>query len=317
MMDDWVTAARTRAKVERNLEGMCDTLVGAGHAIQKEKNEVSQQLVYLGILIDSNRMMVSFEPAQCKGMAAQLRSYLVRIRNLRGLDGGTIRSVSGSLNWYAEVLQSGRVHVRSWWLYSIHRERINQAIRAKLIRDTQWWIGILEEWSRGGATGLEYPIFSAGELVGDSGRVYFVQSDASGDDGFGYLYGSMGDQQPRFYSQEWGGDYVFQSSHNGELQALRCFLSKSEINNKVLIWVSDSLSAVWSLNKGRCHADISMVTLEDILCECDEKRLQILGIWVPRELNEFADYLSHLSHSMDRSAVSGWVGAGGSLRFEE
>ena len=98
MMDDWMTAARTRVKVESNLEGMCDTLVGAGHTIQKEKNEVSQRMVYLGILIDSNRMMVSFELAQCKGMAAQLKSYLVRIRNLRGLDGGTIRSVSGSLN---------------------------------------------------------------------------------------------------------------------------------------------------------------------------------------------------------------------------
>ena len=98
MMDDWMTAARTRAKVVNNMEGMCDTLVSAGHTIQKEKNEVSQRLVYLGILIDSNRMTVSFEPTQCKGMAAQLRSYLVRIRNLRGLDGGAIRSVSGSLN---------------------------------------------------------------------------------------------------------------------------------------------------------------------------------------------------------------------------
>jgi hypothetical protein len=119
MMDDWMTAVRTRPKVERNLKEMCDKLVGAGHTIQKEKNEVSQRMVYLGILIDSNRMTVSVEAVQCKGMAAQLRSYLVKIKNFRGLDGGTMRSVSGSPNWYAEVLQSGRVHARSWWLYCI------------------------------------------------------------------------------------------------------------------------------------------------------------------------------------------------------
>jgi hypothetical protein len=317
MMDDWMTAARTRAKVVDNIEGLCETLVSAGQTIQKEKNEVSQRMVYLGILIDSNRMMVSFEPTQCKGMAAQLRSYLVKIRNLRGLDGGTIRSVSGSLNWYAEVLQSGRVHIRSWWIYSIHRERINSSIRAKLVRDTQWWINVLEEWSRGGVSGLEYPIFSASELMEDGDRVYVVQSDASGDDGLGYLHGPMGEEKPQFYSQAWSGDYCFQSSHNGELQALRCFLARSSITNKVLVWISDSLSAVWSLNKGRCHADISMVTLEDILYECDERRLQILGIWVLRELNEFADYLSHLSSSMGRSTVGGNVEADGSLRFEE
>ena len=75
-------------------------------------------------------------------------------------------------------------------------------------------------------------------------------------------------------------------------------MARSDITNKILIWISDSLLALWSLNKGRCHADISTVTLEDILYESDVRRLQILGIWLPRELNEFANYLSHLPFLM-------------------
>ena len=115
----------------------------------------------------------------------------------------------------------------------------------------------------------------------------------------------MGEEKPQFYSQPWSGDYCFQSSHNGELQALRCFLARSNITNKVLIWISDSLSAVWSVNKGRCYADISMATLECILQVCDDKHLQILAVWIPRESNELADYLSHLSTQMLRSRVTG------------
>jgi hypothetical protein len=130
-----------------------------------EKNEVGQRIVYLGILIDSKKTTVSFEPVQARDMSALLPLYLNKIRCGRAIDGGSIRSVAGSLNWYSEVLQSGRLHVRSWWLYSIHRERITATVRRKL--DTQWWVGILDEWGRGGFTGQEYPIFSVSELLAD------------------------------------------------------------------------------------------------------------------------------------------------------
>jgi hypothetical protein len=183
--------------------------------------------------------------------------------------------------------------------------KITAAIRRKLITYTQWWVNILDEWGRGGVTGQEYPIFSASELLSDSNRIYVVQSDASDDDGLGYYHGVLSEAEPRFYAQQWDQDYFFQSSHNGELQALRCFLEREGVGNKVLVWVSDSLSAVWSVNKGRCYADVSMATLECILQICDDKHLQILAVWIPRESNELADYLSHLSTHMLRSRVTG------------
>jgi hypothetical protein len=233
------------------------------------------------------------------------------------MDGGSIRSVAGSLNWYSEVLQSGRLHVRSWWLYSIHRERITAAVRRKLILDTQWWVGILDEWGRGGFTGREYPIFSASELLADPNKVYVVQSDAAGEDSLGYYHGVLSEREPRFYSQQRDLYSTFQSSHNRELQALKCFLEKEGIAGRVLIWVLDSLSDVWSVNKGRCHADISMVALEEIFNICDERHLQILAVWTPRESNELADYLSHLSAHMLRSRVAGVLREGQGLSFSD
>ena len=56
-----------------------------------------------------------------------------------------------------------------------------------------------------------------------------------------------------------------------------------------------------------------------VLYECDKKHIQLVSLWVPRELNEFPDNLSHLSRYVGRQEVRGQVrdqsapeGAGGS-----
>ena len=81
--------------------------------MQMEKSEVGQSMAFLGILIDSVRMTKSFDATKAKGMQMQLQEYLDCISCGKDLDGGTIRAVAGSLNWYSEVLQSGRMHIRS------------------------------------------------------------------------------------------------------------------------------------------------------------------------------------------------------------
>lgn len=42
-----------------------------------------------------------------------------------------------------------------------------------------------------------------------------------------------------------------------------------------------------------------------ILRLADSKRMQLVGIWVPREKNAFADYLSHLINLKKRTASQG------------
>jgi hypothetical protein len=55
----------------------------------------------------------------------------------------------------------------------------------------------------------------------------------------------------------------------------------------------------------KATARILQVALTRILHYCDLYHLQVLALWVPREQNTFADYLSHLSMYLDRSTVSG------------
>ena len=142
MVDDWLTAHLSKVGVERNKDRIRLILEDAGFSMATEKDEIGQSIVFLGILIDTVRMVLSFDSTQCKGMVAELVLY-------------------------------------------------------------------------------------------------------------------------------------------------------------------KQLAAVWSVNKGRCKEELGLETLARILGLCDEYHVQILALWVPRELNKTADYLSHLANSLNRSEVRG------------
>jgi hypothetical protein len=136
--------------------------------------------------------------------------------------------------------------------------------------------------------------------------IVMVASDASGTDGFGYYSGCIEAEDFAFYARKWGGDYEFTSSHTGELLALQHYLvNKYDGNAKVLIWITDSLSAMFSVNKGRCKEESGLKVLENILESCDNYKIQLLAIWVPREYNQISDFLSHLCHVLDREEYQG------------
>ncbi len=117
----------------------------------------------------------------------------------------------------------------------------------------------------------------------------------------------MNGGDPLFKSVRWeDSNFVPESSMWGELKALREYLDFPDRKGKMLVWVSDSLAGVWCINKGRAHSDGEVRQLvEEILERCDELRIVIVALWVPREENLFADYLSHLATSMARHSVAG------------
>jgi hypothetical protein len=96
-------------------------------------------------------------------------------------------------------------------------------------------------------------------------------------------------------------------SHTLELMALEDFLLCRQLQDVVLVWVTDSQSAMWSVNKGRCHEARALVVLSNILRMCDDAHVQIIALWVPREQNKLADYLSHFAYMSDSDECSGWL----------
>ncbi len=307
MMDDWLTRGKSRAEAECNLYAIYGLLEPAGIMFAKEKEEIGQRLVHLGILIDTVTMSVSFEKTQARAMSLQLSSYKEALSKGKDLDIGTVRHVAGKLQWFSEALQQGRCHIRSWWIYCKYGKDLSVPGKLKLLSDTTWWIKVLDGWAKDQLNGNEYPILSSSRLRETPDLIHVLQSDASGTDGFGYTEGALSDEAPNFYASIWNDSYQFGTSHNGELQSLLHFVVSTEIRNKLLLWVSDCLSAVWSVLKGRCKEELALHTLEMILKGCDEKKLQLVALWIPREENLLADYLSHICVYLNRGEHGGSV----------
>lgn len=157
-----------------------------------------------------------------------------------------------------------------------------------------------------------YPIVNPAVLLNTPGTVLVIQSDASGTDGYGYTSGYLEDTTLTYQSMAWtDADPCPSSSHAGELKALQhavhhALHTETEAP-RLLIWVTDSMAASYSVNKGLARKDEGFAIVEDILATCDAVHTAIVAIWVPREDNTFADTLSHLASSLNRQRVEGTV----------
>ena len=166
----------------------------------------------------------------------------------------------------------------------------------------------LSAWSEGGRSGCEYPIPSSSILANDPQKVVILQCDASGPDAFGYIWGFLDEVDPLYYSAQWlpeEAPLCDSSSHFAELRALAHFISTTQLTDKVLFWVSDSQSAVYSVNNGSSHEAESLHLLSSLLSTCDILHIYILVIWVPRDSNILPDCLSHLVFTLHRAELDG------------
>jgi hypothetical protein len=163
----------------------------------------------------------------------------------------------------------------------------------------------VDPWRRDQLSGREYPILSCDALRSDPKACYVIQSDASGTDGAGFFHGALSEANPAYSSWVWTEELSFITSHHGELAALLVFARETEIENCLLLWVSDSSAAVWSVNKGRCREEEGLAALLEIFDRLDDRRVSVIALWVPREQNQVADHLSHLAHLIHRTHTSG------------
>ena len=195
--------------------------------------------------------------------------------------------------------------------------------RSRLPLDFEWWIRKLHHlWEHGSLSDREYPILSCSELLDNPAAMIIVQSDISGPDGLGYYYGNLNCEDPAFTATVWQ-HHAYHSSHDGELYGLLHFIRHLKARAAVVVWVTDAESCAWTINKGRCHEGHNQATVDDIFEELESKRLWIVALWLPREQNLLADYLSHLAYNLHRDEVHGHISdlqgtfaPGGSARQE-
>ena len=71
-------------------------------------------ILFLGILIDSTTMTVRMDVVVANSFRLELEIYLGMLIAGKHLDYHLIRPICGKLNWFAEILQSGRLHIHSF-----------------------------------------------------------------------------------------------------------------------------------------------------------------------------------------------------------
>jgi hypothetical protein len=311
-VDDWLLVSPSEDEARSSMKVLTDVFQRCGIEMAPDKFEFNQVLVYLGLIIDTVNMTVRFDPTQAGGFRAQLVKYYAIIDGGGVLDPPTIHHVCGKLEWFADVVQAGRAMSRTWWIYLKYLDKLNDSTKVQLLKDTQWWIELLQHWSEGEPSGSEYPIVSSSYIIQNLHSIIMVQSDMSGPDGLGYHTYSMADpgKDIDWFAMRWPNNFKPSSSMEGELLALEYFLkregqSKYAHRRCTILWISDSLDAVWAVLKGRCNHPDPFAVLVNILNLCDSARVQLLALWVPREHNVLADYLSHLCVLLDRDSISG------------
>ena len=281
-VDDFLTNGSTREEAEMNLATMVKVAEDVGLKMPQPKREVAQRMVFLGLLFDTVKMVVSLDRIKAKAMALTLKEYLTIFEaNEWRLKLKDVHTVAGKLGFMSEVLQEGRLHTRSWWRYLKHGHRLWRPVKDRLIEDTQWWIGVLERWERDEASGHEYPIYTCEELLASPDRLVLLQADASGlsDHGFGYFKSSFTEEEMessgQWYAHKWDEHYQFGGkSHTGEFMALLHFLREADSTDALIVFVTDSQASFWSLNKGTCADAETLETFREILRLADSKHKQ-------------------------------------------
>jgi hypothetical protein len=285
-----------------------------GFAIAHEKTAIAQRMVHLGFLIDTVSMTLSFDALNAAAFAIELRKCRTTLAAGHHLPLSVVQRIAGKLNNYSEVLQAGRARIRLWYAYAIYGSAFSLSGRSALLVDIDWWLGILDTWSNGDVIAANFPLLSPNALASDPMAIYHITSDASGPDGYGYFHGYLSDSNPQYASLRWSSAADFDHSQHGELAALHHFMTNLHhqplpATVKLLLWTTDAQSAALAVNKGSCRNAASLKLLIAILDICDVFRIQIVALWVPREHNTLADYLSHLATSLNRhhTSVSGRV----------
>ena len=325
MTDDFLVVSNSEFESRQDMDKVVKMLQPCGFVFAQEKFQLAKQVfLFIGFVIDTNQMTVSFHPHGVRAYLCVLKDAVKTFRAFKTLPRPEVESLAGKLNNYAALIQRGRIHVHQLWrlAHRPHLVKVN-SIRARIIDDLMFWVATLESLASDGQLPRQFPIISAEEVKESNDMVLVVRSDASGqkgespdeDGGWGYLAGGLNDSSPKYEFGRWYGKYQFGAhSHAGELTVLLIFLERSykkynvhASSTRLIFWVTDCSAAALSVNKGNCKSDESLEILKDILSFCDRHAIWIVALWWPREQGALEDFLTHLSSYINRDFGEGSI----------
>jgi len=164
IVDDFLTVASTEEGAGANLDILQKVSGSWGLLWNDRKRFVGQRMVFMGVLIDTVHMIVRFEAAQCQGFKVELERALAELLAGKQATKVFVHHMCGKLVWYSCVVQSGRLHTRSWFQYLSDLGNLSEQWTRILVADIHWWLQLVDGWCNNRLTGIEYPIWSGADL---------------------------------------------------------------------------------------------------------------------------------------------------------
>ena len=174
-LDDYFSAAATEDQCKQDMQTMSSTFTELGVPLAPEKiTGPTRKIIYLGIQIDTEYMMISLPTEKYNKLMAQLRSWGKR----RKCTKRELLSLIGTLSFAAKVVKPGRMFLRRLINLSTTISKLDHRVTLNAEADIEWWTEFLPLWN--GVELIQHRVVTSHALE--------FYTDAS-DKGFGAVYG--------------------------------------------------------------------------------------------------------------------------------
>ena len=243
--------------------------------IEKSCWEPASIAKWLGFLLDLEEGCVSVLPEKI----ASLKEKIARVASAKVVQARQLASITGTLlSMSRGIGPMCRLMTRA--MYALIESRVSWCDRLKITSEARYE---LEFWLSGLERFRSQPIWRTAAAV----RV--VYSDAS-DTGYG---GYTVEHGPYVAQGQWSPEQAKQSSTWRELKAVGTVLELlgHKLSNSRVRWLTDNQNVVRILEVGSRKCDLQREVLRVFKLMC-QYQIHIEPSWIPREENQYADYLS-------------------------
>lgn len=284
-LDDFLVLGRSLAETRKNVARTLQLLTELGWLVNVEKSVLvpSQQLVYLGIAIDSVRMTFSLPEEKLRKLRESVVALLNDNRENR-LSLRTAAKVLGMMTAAAQGIELARLHERP--LLQEVQQRLSSGatweetilLSAATTEACGWWLGEFREWN-----GIS--VIPPGQATA------WLTTDAS-ELGFGVTVKSSSLD----IHTQWKlpPNQAHRSSNWRELSAIAFALERlgESLQGQVLQIASDSMTSLSCIrHQGSRYPELTAVAARVLLLAA-QWGIRLATVFVPGKENVVADHLS-------------------------
>ena len=237
----------------------------------------ARRMVFLGILLDAERMVASLPPERFAALSVLLADWVAR----SSCSKRELLSLIGSLSFACKVVPAGRLFLRRLIDFSMTLPGLSAVavLPAEARLDVQWWVDFLPTWD--GSSVFPAPPVDSIQLQ--------LYTDAS-DVGMGGFFGRW------WFSTPWSSFFAERPIHVRELVAVATalFLWGDHLRDRQVVLFSDSSAVVAVWQKGSTRDPLCMRIIREVFFFLAGRNIRLCMQHVSGLLNCKADALSRL-----------------------